>query len=34
MALFLFLRLQTEICIDVLNDVFYLINKTVFLFLR
>jgi len=34
MALFLYLRLQTEIRIDVLNDVFYLINKTVFLFLR
>ncbi|HCB1740252.1 hypothetical protein HV269_24245 [Citrobacter sp. RHBSTW-00696] len=34
MALFLYLRLQTEIRIDVLNDVFYLINKTAFLFLR
>jgi len=34
MALFLYLRLQTEIRIDVLNNVFYSINKTAFLFLR
>ncbi|AWV28887.1 hypothetical protein CD187_22995 [Citrobacter youngae] len=32
MALFLFLRFRTEIYIDVLNNLFYSINKTVFYF--
>jgi len=32
MALFLFLRFRTEIYIDALNNLFYLINKTPFYF--